>query len=121
MVIFGFKLEKSGKDFIKLTNERINNKTVIFKGEIKEYKDFYVFHITPLIFPFYYIGIFGLLSSLYLAGFGWWCFPTLFLSASYVFWDKHFYYFMLWIGLKKFGYKGKLKLLKTEDTIIGLL
>lgn len=117
MVIFGVELEKEADDFMRLSEERLNKKTIVYKGYFKKFRDFYLIDIQPLIFPFYWIGFMGVLSTLYFAGLTIYLIPSIIISLSYLFWSKYFIYYMLMIGLRKSGYKGKIKLIKHEELL----
>lgn len=74
--------------------------------------NFAFFHIRPLVFPFYILGIFIWVIGMVLGGFGWGVFfAGLVPFSSIIFYMPIFYYIMLRIGLSKKKYKGKIKLL----------
>ena len=119
MAIFGIDIGNNVdiKIFLGLTKTRLDN-NIIFGGSVKQKTDnFYLIEMIPLLPPFYWIGFIGLFSTLYLAGVTKWLIPSLLISATSILWSKYFYFFMLWVGVKKNVHKGIIMLLSNEETI----
>lgn len=115
MPCFAFKTEKSEivDSYIIKTNERLNSKakTPFFDGDIIIYKDIYIFIINIYFLPLWFIGPIIWLGGFLLWGFNLVTLITGLIPFSFVlFWTK--YPFMLgnYLGLKKAGYKGKIKI-----------
>lgn len=79
--------------------------------------DVYAFLLDIAWFPFYWIGLLGLLTCFVLGlGFGWFILPGI-MSVLYLFWSPSLYLFLFKQGLMKAGFKGKVKRLKSEEFI----
>ena len=119
MVIFGIDIGNKIEIgiFLDLTKTRLNNNQVFQGDVIKKSNNFYLIEMFPLIPPFYWIGFLGFVSTLYLAGVTKWLLPSLFIWSTYILWNKYFYFFMLWLGVKKNVSKGIIRLLSNEETI----
>jgi hypothetical protein len=127
MMIFGFELTTTGKEEIQKFNDNLNNPDKViasrlFVGEISQVSgNFYVCRL-DYIFPLPYIilvlaGVSGLIFHIM---------PLLYISVGLLIVmlflsSKYFYYMILVWGLKRLGYKGKSKLLSSQDTIEKLL
>jgi len=130
MVFFGVKLEGTPEvmGFISDTKQRLLTPNIA-KNPYKEAEILYlpntlVYYAKPvyLLFPLYASISLAVLTFLF-AGFNYsigYIIALIFLSLTF-FWSKTFTYLMLKIGLRKAGYKGKLKLLNTEDLFKILL
>lgn len=134
MVIFGIELDRNKKAiaFMEETHRRLqvpNTVTNPFYGDIKrlslegEDKDHYVLVMDPVYPKLYKIGYFLLAGAFIFTGFRWSIayLPGIILSATSFFWSRFFMYLGLVLGLKKAGYKGKVKLLRDSNTLRELL
>ena len=133
MVIFGVETDnvQEANDFIVATDERINNVDIArnpFNGYAKiiskdSFNTLSVVKMVPLwpnfgpwiaLFSLMPILIFGWLSPLTLS------FPLIFLLMSF-FWSETFFVNVFMAGIKKAGYKGKVKKIKKDDLIDVLI
>lgn len=124
---FGFILEGSGVEAIKQFNDNLNNPAKLvssrmFVGEIRNIKyDFYICKIDYLFPMPTIIFILTLLSGI-IFGILWLTILSLFfLAIIFFFSSKYFYFVVMYWGIRRTGFKGKIKLLSTEDTIDKLL
>ena len=122
MVIFGVKILDSEKvdSFIDKTNDRFD-KVLFFKGMLFKFKNMIVVDMKPLLFPFYWFGMVSFLTIFWYWGFNKFSFLALIVFSCGIFWSKYFFYVMLKIGLKKEGYRGKIKLLSNQNTLKGVI
>lgn len=109
-------------DFMKDTKEKLKDYDIVknpFKGGIVEFvdKNIYVIEMTPVYYNFSVFGYVYILIIYVFIGLSLWAIPGIILVIMGLFWSKYFFFFMLKIGLKKYGYKGKIKLLKNKDLL----
>lgn len=119
MVIYCFETEKSSEvlNWIKLTREKSKETDFVknpffFKIKRVTIKKRFLLcvDILPLYPNFTIYGWFGLIGSFLILGWGWWTWPFLALGCLGFFWSSPFFYFMTKLGLRKNGYKGKIKM-----------
>jgi hypothetical protein len=82
------------------------------KGEVLLLMD-----ITPIYFNYSIYGWFMSAGTLLLFGFGWWMWPGIVLGCLGLFWTSEFYFVMTKLGLRRTGYKGKIKRMKLSRLI----
>lgn len=128
MAIFGLELRNSKPltIFIDKTNIRLQENHMVknpFYGEAKIYDGFIVVEIRPVYMNPFILGLFVFLGPLVITNFkiSWWLLPGLLLILSSIFWTSYFYIFMFMLGLRKEGYKGKVKLINDQETLRRLL
>ncbi len=140
MVIFGIELERTKEAirFMDETKQRLTKNTNLvtnpFYGTIKRLqlqttkydkyvKDHYVLVMDPVHIKFYKIGFFLIAGAFFFKGFqlSYAYLPGLILLASSFFWSRFFMYLGLFFGLKKAGYKGRVKLLRDSTTLRDML
>lgn len=115
MATFGVKLkiDQKARDFFLSSRDRLQENNMVknpFTGNIVLFEDLAVVHMKPvyLNFPKYV-----LLTTIFLMlGFGFrkWMIPFFVISLFIVFWSTFFYYPVLYKGLRKVGYNGKISL-----------
>lgn len=126
MASLGIEIKESKEvlDFVKETSKRLSKQNLIqnpFNGEMVLFKDTIALHIKPIYFnlPFYLSLFFGLTyliferTFLFIMG-------AIFLLLSLLY-SKEFFYFVFSKGLRKKGYKGRIKLLSQEEIIKRLI
>lgn len=130
MVIFGVKTHDvaSVKKFVRETKKRLETPDLArnpFSGYIKSFEFDKTERITILkIVPLWpnfspYVAILSLFPIIFFGGYnnpGLLLIPLIFLGLAF-FWTEDFFYLILRIGLKKAGYKGKVKKLKRSVLI----
>lgn len=134
MVIFGIEIDRTKESiaFMEETHNRLQVPNLVtnpFYGRVKRLslqknkKDHYVLVMDPVYIKFYTIGYFLLAGAVVFAGFRLSVayLPGLILSSTRFFWSRFFMYLGLVLGLKKAGYKGKVKLLRDSTTLRKLL
>jgi hypothetical protein len=116
MAIIFLKTEESYfvSEFMKEINKRLKVKDIIknaFIGGVRCFKsNYYVIKMQPKYPKIYYIGLLYVLIGLVINKFSWtwWFIPGIMLSMSYIFFSSLFYKILLWRGLRKKGYTGKI-------------
>lgn len=113
--------------FMQQSNERLQNDNIVknpFNGRIKKIysnkgKDSYVIIMNPIYPRIYLIGLFLMVVPLFFTGFyvSWWLLPGAIIFSLGIFWSKIFVLLGLFIGLRKHGYKGKVKYLSNNEII----
>lgn len=134
MVIFGIELSRTKEaiKFMKETNDRLQSTNPVtnpFYGSIKRIplkkkdKDHYVLVMDPVYPKLYYMGYFLLPGAFIFAGLRLSVayLPGLFLTLTRFCWSRFFMYLFLALGLKKAGYKGKVKLIKDSTSLRTLI
>ena len=77
----------------------------------------FVFLLDIAWFPFYWIGLVGLMACVFFnLGLAWFIMPGI-MTLLYLFWSPSFYLLLFRKGLRKAGFKGKVKRLKAEEFI----
>ena len=102
------------EEFMQQFNQKINNNDLVvnpFYGCMNRLKDnYYLLSIDP-IYPragFNYIAIpLTVVPFLFAQRFTLWMLPGLIIFSINILWSRLFFYIMLKIGLRKFGYTGK--------------
>ncbi len=134
MVIFGIELDRNKESiaFMEETKKRLADNNPItnpFYGTVKklplskEKKNNYVLVMDPVYIRFYNIGYFLLAGAFIFTGLKLSIryLPGLILLSTSFFWSRFFMYLGLFFGLKKAGYKGKVKLLRDSTTLRNML
>lgn len=134
MALFGFRAEhkKELTNFMLATQKKLESNNVVYNPFIAKIKEFnlisegepeviYLIDMNPIYLNFTPIGWFMAFAVLVLFGFSWWITPGVVITLLGVFWTPEFYYIMFRLGLKKAGYKGKVKRLRNEAIIKELL
>lgn len=127
MVTFGIELEDcktfpEATKFLIKSNERLQVEDMTknpFNGSINSFGNMAIIIMEPIIFKFYLLSIIWFALGIIL---GWvWSIVVgfVFLSTCF-FWSPQFFFFILKKGIKKAGYKGKVKLIN-KDEVIGRL
>ena len=121
MAIFGVELEDSSlvRDYMAKTNERLSVQNMVtnpFNGKVKEVSktgglSVYIVLIEPIWPPFPLIGALFILIPMALKGlvWTWWYLPGMLLLPLSLLWTRQFMYFVCHKGIKKAGYKGKIR------------
>ncbi len=131
MVIFGIELSRNKEaiKFMEETKQRLeDNGNIVtnpFYGTIKRLplvrkdKDHYILIMDPVYIKFYKFGYFLLAGACIFIGFRLspMYLPGIILSSTRFFWSRFFMYLGLFFGLKKKGYKGKVKLIRDSDSL----
>ena len=107
----------------------INLITNPFEGTVKRLplklkdKDHYILVMDSMYPKFYQAGYYFLVMMFFIIGFRWskWYLPGLILISLGLFWSRFFMYLGLFFGLKKAGYKGKVKLLRDSTSLRDML
>lgn len=124
MTIFGVKVEdwKKCETFFKEMSKKFKDNNLVrnpFVGKVKRIGDVYVVGIEPIYINFTpYVWMLGG-ATLLLWGFNWFHFVIIGVGSLSIFWSKYFFYYMLKRGLRKNGYKGKMKLLTNKNIVDG--
>lgn len=135
MSLFGIEAEKSKEvfSFISDTNKRLKNNNYIenpFNGRVITLPDKFlqttqrfIFDLEPIWPKFYKVGFYVLIIPMFFEATRtiWWALPGVLIFSTGFFWSSRFHYLILKLGLKKAGYKGKVKLLKQQAIIKELL
>lgn len=125
MVIFGVETEKESKAvdrFYKEVDEKLQGDNLVknpFIGYVRRYGLVAVVKMHPVYPRVYWFGLLSLVLSVFFRGFGWswWHLPGFILLGISFFWSRYCFYTLLLLGLKKKGYRGKVKLLRDQYTI----
>lgn len=122
MAILGIVVENSKEsyNFFSETRERLQDTNLVrnpFKGEIKKRGDMFVVSICPIYINFTPV-VWGLaVVGALVFGIHWWHIALAGIGCLGIFWTKYFFYIFLKMGLRKNGYKGKIKLLGKKEII----
>jgi hypothetical protein len=102
-------------------SERMSNNNFIqnpFFGGVKPISDnVYCISITPVWVDVSWFGWLGVLMPYLVWGWSNWLIFPIIIGLSGILWTKYFFFFMLKLGLKKAGYKDKIKLIHSEDIV----
>ena len=123
--------EDSAASYVTKTNEKFSDYNIVknpFKGSIitKDIGDgelLHVVNISPLYFAYPIFGWLAVFIVFFMGGFRWnWLMlPGIILGSLCIFWTKYFYMLIYKIGIKKNGYKGKLRFIRNTKVIELLL
>lgn len=126
MPIIGVQVddEKVVKNFFKGVDSRIKLLDIVrspFNGMVKkglfDGKSYYVIDVDPVFPHVFWFGVFMFYGALLLTGFTLWLLPGIVLFSFGFFFSKPFFMINLYIGLRKSGYHGKIKLLSDGELI----
>ena len=128
MAIFGIETEHSenAMKFYQSTCERLENKNMIknpFSGSLRHFvcsgsKMVIVAEMTPVYPNVSIMGWFSLvLILIFLQRFSFWLLIPGLIGCSHFFWSPFFFSFMYKQGLRKQGYSGSVKRLKSEEIV----
>ena len=127
MAAFGIHVRKRLKveNFIVETNKKLNESDFVrnpFKGELFSLGDCVAVYMNPVYVNFpLYAGILAVVLALVFGARFWGFLPAAFFFLLSLMWTRFFYYILLRIGLRKAGYIGKIKIMKTEELIRRLM
>lgn len=119
MSIFCIKIigNKYSKEFFNETIDRLKEENIVknpFRGKIfsitKPPLDYYILDLTPVYPKIHAIGIYLLVIAFIFGGFSLWLLPGAIIYSFGFFSSSLFYYLMVILGLRKKGFKGKVKL-----------
>lgn len=112
--------DESTKFFVD-TQQRLETNNFVknpFRGGVRKITgSMYLVYLEPVYFnftPFIWVIVGALL---FYKGWTWWLIIPMVLGSLGIFWSKYFFYYMLKLGLKKAGYKDKVKLVSLSDFI----
>jgi len=114
MASFGVIVEEKPllESFIKEVNERLSSYDLVkspFKGVVERWAPgVYACYFKPLLFPAYWIGIFPFSLGVFFSS-TWLFVVAAFFFASGFFWSPFFYALLFFFGLRKKGYKGRIR------------
>lgn len=124
MTIFAVELEKDAysEHFIEATRKNFLFQD-FFNGHIKQIERagsvWCLFWVkVPLGFPFATIGFIVTVASFLLRGWSWWLVVGPLFLLPYVLETRLWWYANLFIQLRKYGYKGKLRLVKNSELLV---
>lgn len=129
MAFFGFDLEKCKpvEDYLAKFNKTMEDSNLVrnpFNGEALLLDNSFIVSISPVYFNYPFIGGFFIgLASFLLNGFSftWGYVVAMVFFLFSLLWSSLFYSFVCRMGLRKNGYKGKLKRLSNNDIVRRLL
>lgn len=126
MAVFGIQTEKNraAKKFMRDSHERLQRPSIItnpFEGHIVKVSDsssadvdYYVVDIEPVYPKFYYMGLLGIFLALVFGNINAWLIPGSIIFLMGIFWNKFWFYIMLRLGLRKAGYKSRVRIVNNE-------
>ena len=130
MAVFGVETDADTSviKFMKESHDRLQSNNIVdnpFNGRIIRAKDnntkkyTYVVIMQPIYPKIYLIGLFYIGIALLFTGMrlSLWQLPGIILYATGIFWSKIFIYSGLKMGLRKYGYRGKVRLLSATATL----
>lgn len=123
MSVLGVRTEKSGivDRYMTETHDRLQNPNLIsnpFNGGVKKIEEgLYVIVSDPVYFPFYWIGLGIFVLTFLFTGLSWFTFPGAVLFSLGFFWSKYFIFVGVFVGLRKYKYEGKIKMVSNADII----
>ena len=92
-----------------------------FYIKVKQYSNLYAVSIKPIYPNFSWIGLLVSGVSFFFWRFNWSFFLGLFVMVFGVLWTNKFYFYVIRLGLRKKGYKGKIELVPTNAALEVLL
>lgn len=129
MVVFGVLTERNDivASYVSTTNAKLKEANMLlnpFEGDVRLVKqekgdDLHIVNISPLYFNFTIFGWFFVLAVFFFNKFhfSWLMIPGIILCCLGIFWMKMFYVFIYKKGLRKIGFKGKIKIISNEEVI----
>lgn len=126
-MIYGFELTDSGNEQVKSFNDNLNNPNKVlssrlFVGEIRNIKDNLYVCTLDYVFPMPTILFVLSLCCALIFNIVWLGMLSLgFLVLIVLLNSKYFYFVMMIWGFKRMKYKGKVKLLSTQETITRII
>lgn len=130
MVCFGLIASNDiiAKNYFDDVKERLKQGHIIknpFDGCLKIFNNkeklFIAIDISPVYPPVYWFGLIWIAIIIFVWGFSWWALPGVLLFGIIFFYSRLFFIILIIMGLKKVGYKGKVKLLSDDKTISNLI
>ncbi len=117
MAVFGLRTQENEtvNRFVNLTRERINSDNLIFSpfvGTINKIDNLLIVYIEPIYYNFTWLPLVAALFIFIYKGLTYWLLPFLLIGCCTFFWSWPFYYLLFKAGLRKEGYKGKIKLVR---------
>jgi len=129
MALLGFQVNKTPASnnffkefFLKSKNESLLKNPFTIKAKLISEKEklLFICDIVPVYPTIHYWGWLGVVIIFLFKGFSWLMLIPAPLVLIGVVWSKPFYMLMLWLGLRKNGYKGKIKILSNKTIILRL-
>jgi len=130
MASFGSEIEdcKTIDVFVNETNERLKEQNLVnnpfIDSKAIHLTNTIAIHLKP-VYPNYPLIAFFFIffPILYFKGISWssWYIPSIVFLGLSCLWSNRFLYFIMKLGLRKKGYKGKIKLLNNNETIRRLI
>ena len=129
MAIFGVTVEHEAAAvlFFSKVNKRLGVEDMVknpFEGRILQVeRGFYVVDMKP-IYPnmSWVFALPGFLGLLILGHLVWWVLLSFSIWGLFgFFWSRFFFFLMLWVGLRKVGYRGRVRLLRGDETLRGVM
>jgi hypothetical protein len=127
MAILGVMLQDCDvtHSFIVNTDKKLQEDNVLtnpFRGGIKSFlqennKVLAVLDIAPIYPNFSILGWLYTLIFFYFFGFSLLLIPGLIVILLSIFWSRYFFILFVYLGLKKLGYKNKIKLISNEEAL----
>lgn len=132
MPCFGLEVEKDKKinSFIQKTNRKLKVSNILTNPFMEDshvmfkLPNLLAVYIEPIYPNFASYGMFfSFFIALVFVGFSksWAYVPSLVFGTLSLFWNRWFYYAMMRAGIRKEGYKGKMKMLSYKETIKRLM
>ena len=128
MVIIAFRLKDNevSNQWLKDTHTRLitpTNHNMFCKGIVKSFDGLHIVHLQILFFKIWYLGLIFMIGSLVWnkGTIGWSIIPGLILTLPIVLWLSDFNFLLLKAGLKKAGYKGKVKRVSLDEAMYRVL
>jgi hypothetical protein len=127
MTVFCIEVERDVRvaHFVETTKRNFFF-TDFFNGVVREVQciDFvwYVFYVkVPMPLPFRWLGAGYILSVLLFLGLSWWLVLSLLFLIPEVAESRWYWYARLYLKLRKYGYKGKIRLVGREELVRKVL
>lgn len=130
MVVFAVETLKDPDvdHWLKLSVKRSKEPSLLknpFRFRFKRYERkktyWLVFDVLPL-YPNFTVWGWGLAGIIFFVwGLNFWVFAGLALGCGGFFWSTPFYYLMVRLGIRRNGYKGKIKILRLANLVRGVL
>jgi len=126
MAMYGILLDKDKAvaKWIAETTKRTQEENFLknpFKTKIKFWLKkkqlLLLMDITPIYFNYTIFGWVMSAGTLLMFGLGWWVWPGIILGCLGFFWTSEFYFEMTKLGLRRAGYKGKIKRMRLGEVI----
>jgi hypothetical protein len=130
MAIFGIITNEDDKvlSFLNNTNHKLKEKNLLtnpFTGGVKAFAlpsgfnnyTLSLFKLTPFYINLSFIGLMLMITLFILKGLTLWLIAPGIIFLSGFFWSKYFLFFILYLALRKKGYKGKISLISNKELL----